>query len=68
MPLAISLTSLLVFILTLALVGFVIWAILNWIPMPDLFKKLIIVVVVVVVVLWLISGLSGGGLSLPSLR
>lgn len=47
-------------ILTIALIGFVVWAILTYIPMPDLFKKLILVLVVIVVIVWLI-GIVGGG-------
>jgi len=39
-------------ILTLALVGFVVWLIITYIPMPDVFKKVIIVLVVVVMVLY----------------
>ena len=62
-----TLTGLLVLILVLALIGFIVWVILQ-IPMPDLMRKLILVVLAVAIVLWLIGGLQGGGLSLPSLR
>lgn len=41
-------------ILTLAVIGFVTWLIVTYIPMPDLFKKLIVVVVVILVVLYLL--------------
>jgi hypothetical protein len=48
-------------ILILALVGFMVWVIITYVPMPPLFKNLIVVVIVVVVVLYLIRMLSGGG-------
>lgn len=41
-------------ILTLAVVGFLVWLIVTYIPMPDLFKKVIIVIVVILVVLYLL--------------
>ena len=53
------LTSLVVTILVLALVGFLIWIITTYIPMPDLVKTLIYVVVAVVVVLYLLQMLTG---------
>lgn len=59
------LTSLVVTVLLLALVGFLIWIITTYIPMPDLMKNVIIVVVAVVVVLYLIRMLSGAA---PLLR
>ena len=53
------LTSLVVTILVLALVGFLIYIITTYIPMPDLIKNLIYVVVAVVVVLYLLQMLTG---------
>lgn len=41
-------------ILTLAVVGFLVWLIVTYIPMPDLFKKVIIVIVVILMVLYLL--------------
>lgn len=54
-----DLMGLVVLVLVLALVGFLVWLILTYIPMPDLWKKLIVVVLVVFVVLYLIGLLTG---------
>jgi len=40
-------------ILVLALVGFLVYAITTYIPMPPIFKNAIIVIVVVVLILYL---------------
>ncbi len=59
--LALSLVGMLKALLILALVGFVVWLIITYIPMPDLFKKVLMVVLAVLVILWLISAIGGGG-------
>jgi hypothetical protein len=41
-------------ILTLALVGFLVWLITTYIPMPEAFKKAIIVIVIILLVLYII--------------
>lgn len=40
-------------ILTLALVGFVLWLVITYIPMPDPYKKVLVVVVVILLVIYL---------------
>lgn len=57
------------FILWLAIIGVVTWAVVTYIPMPDAIKKLIIIVVVVLVVLWLVQlvGVLGSGPTIPRL-
>lgn len=42
-------------LLTLAVVGFLAWVIITYIPMPDLFKNVIVVVMVIAVVLYLVK-------------
>lgn len=42
-------------ILTLALVGVIVWAVVTFIPMPTPIKTLIIAVVVILLVLWLVQ-------------
>lgn len=42
-------------ILTIALVGLVVWLITTYIPMPAPFKNIIIVIVVILLILWLIQ-------------
>jgi hypothetical protein len=51
--------SLLILILTLALVGFVLWAVITYIPMPPMFKNVIVVIIVIFVIIWLIRQLGG---------
>jgi len=60
-------TGLLVLFLTLALIGFICYLILTYIPMPEPFKQILIVIMVILLILWLIGNLSGN-LSLPSLQ
>jgi hypothetical protein len=40
-------------ILGLAVIGFILWLIITYIPMPPPFKQVIIVLVVIVVIVWL---------------
>jgi len=53
--------SFIALIVTIALVGLLVWAVTTYIPMPEGFKKLIYVVAIVVIGLWLLSvfGLMG---------
>jgi hypothetical protein len=60
--------DLLTLILVLALIGFVLWLITTYIPMPDPFKQVIVVLVIIVLVVWLARVLLGGTLALPRLR
>lgn len=62
-----SLVGILLFILILALIGFVVHLITTKIPMDDTIKQLIIVVVVVAVVLYLIALISGNA-ELPNFK
>jgi len=48
----------------LALLGFLVYLIVTYIPMPDLFKKAIVVIAVVFVILYLIQ-LFGFDIPLP---
>jgi hypothetical protein len=50
--------DLLTLIATLALVGFVLWLLTTYVPMPDPYRKALIVVVVLVVVIWLLRALN----------
>ena len=42
-------------VLTIALVGLVVWLITTYIPMPAPFKNIIIAIVVILLILWLIQ-------------
>jgi hypothetical protein len=55
-------------ILTLAVVGFILWLIITYIPMPAPFKNIIVVVVVIVLILWLLQAFGVGGGNLPRLK
>jgi hypothetical protein len=54
-------------ILMLALIGFLVYLITTYIPMPDIFQKAIIVIAIVLVILYLIR-LFGVDLPLPQRR
>jgi hypothetical protein len=43
-------------IITLALIGFIMWLVNTYVPMVDPYKKIFNIVVLVLVVLWLLSG------------
>jgi len=45
-------------VLSLALVGFLVWLIITYIPMPDVFKKAIIVIVVILLILYVLRVLG----------
>ena len=51
-------------LLTLAIVGFVAWLVITYIPMPAPFKQVILVIIVIMLILWLMSGPG----TLPSIR
>ena len=54
-------------ILILALIGFVVYLIVTYIPMPEIFKQVLMVVVAILLILWVMGLLVGGG-ALPPLR
>ncbi len=54
-------------ILSLALVGFLCWLIITYIPMPDPVQKVIIVIVVIVMILYVLRMLGVGDLPVPRL-
>lgn len=54
-------------ILMLALFGFIVYLIITYIPMPDIFKTAITIVSVVLVILYLVR-LLGVDLPVPSVR
>jgi hypothetical protein len=55
--------SIITLIITLAIIGFLLWLVLTYIPMPEPFKRIILIIVVFAVVLWLLYGfgLLGSG-------
>jgi hypothetical protein len=52
--------DLLMLILVVALVGFLVWVITTYIPMPPIFKTAIMIIVVVAMILFLIKRFGGG--------
>ena len=45
-------------LLGLALIGFLAWALVTYVPMPDAIRKVIIAVVVIVILVWLLRWLG----------
>jgi len=58
----------LMLILTLALIGFVVYLITNYIPMPPIFKTGILVIVAVFVIIYLMGILGIADLPVPRMR
>lgn len=57
-----QLASLLTLVLVLALVGFILYLIFKYIPMPEPYKQSLMVIIVVIIVIYLISMLANGSL------
>jgi hypothetical protein len=55
-------------ILALALVGFIVYLIVTFIPMPDPFKKIIYVIVAVVLILYIMRVFGIADIPIPQLR
>jgi hypothetical protein len=51
--------DLLSLVVGVAILGFVLWLIATYIPMPPLYKQVVTVVVVILVVVWLVRVLLG---------
>ena len=52
-------------VLTLALVGLIVWAITTYIPMPPMFKTVIYVIVAICLILYLMQVFGIGDLPVP---
>lgn len=46
-------------LLAVALVGFLVWMLITYIPMPDPFKQVIIVICVILLILYILALLTG---------
>jgi hypothetical protein len=57
-----DLVSVIKVLLALGLLGFLVYCIVTYIPMPDIFQKVIMVVAAVLVILWFLGILTGHGL------
>jgi len=53
-----DLSSLISVVLVLVVLGFLLWLLFTYVPMPDPFKTIIMVVIVICVVLWLLSAIG----------
>ena len=64
--------SLITLVVTLVVVGVILWLINAYIPMDGKIKKILNIVVVIVVVLWLLSAFGilghGGDIRVPQVR
>lgn len=55
-------------ILTLALVGLIVYLIITYIPMPQPFKTIILVIVAICLIIWLMNVLGVGDIPVPHLH
>jgi hypothetical protein len=46
--------DLITLIVTLVVIGFVLWILVTYVPMPDPYRKVLIAIVILLVVLWLL--------------
>lgn len=53
--------DLLTAIVVLAVIGFALWLVLTYIPMPEPFKQVILVIVVLLLLVFVVRTLIGGG-------
>lgn len=64
--------SLITIVITLIVVGLLLWLINNYIPMDGKIKQILNIVVVIVVILWLLSAFriigNTGDIQLPQVR
>ena len=64
--------SLISVVITLVIVGLLLWLINTYIPMADSIKKILNIVVVVVVILWLLQGFGvlghSGAIQVPEVK
>ena len=52
--------DLLMLIVVLAVIGFALWLVVTYVPMPTPFKQGLVVLVVLLLVVWLVRLLLGG--------
>jgi heme A synthase len=55
-------------LLTIALVGLIVWALVKYVPMPDAFRTIIVVVAVILLVIYLLGVLGVGDIPVPRLH
>ena len=55
-------------VLSLALVGFIVWIIITKIPMPEIIKQAIVVIVVVFMIIYLMRILGISDIPIPSFK
>lgn len=44
---------LLTILLTVALIGAITWVVINYVPMPEPFKRLIVAIVIIALLIWI---------------
>ena len=52
-------------LITLAVIGFLLWIIVTYVPMPQPYQRVLVILVVLLVVLWFIRMIAPGFLVLP---
>lgn len=57
--------SLITLVVIVAVLGFIVWILITYVPMPEPFKRVLIVVVVVALLLWILRAFVTG---VPLLR
>ena len=52
-------------IVTLAVVGFLLWVVTTYVPMPPPFKQVLVVLVVLLILIWFLRIMAPGFLVFP---
>lgn len=52
-------------LITIALIGLLVWALITFVPMPDKFKTAIIVVAIVCVIIYVLSAMGATPRDVP---
>lgn len=55
-------------ILTLAICGLIVWAIVTYIPMPPVFRSAILIIAAICIILYLIQAFGLADIPVPRLR
>jgi hypothetical protein len=50
-------------VVTIAIVGFVVWLVITYVPMPEPFRRIVVALVILILLIWLVRALAGVSLS-----
>jgi hypothetical protein len=57
--------DLITILFTMALVGLLLWVVVTFVPMPDLYRRVLVVLVVLLLVIWFVRIVAPGLFVVP---